>query len=83
MKLLTERVEKLGVKVVVANHWAEGGKGAADLAKIVVDLCETKSTPTFVYEDSDTLWDKMKKIATKVYGAGDITAWANGLQAKL
>jgi formate--tetrahydrofolate ligase len=74
MKLLTERVEKLGVKVVVANHWAEGGKGAADLAKIVVDLCETKSTPTFVYEDSDTLWDKMKKIATKVYGAGDITA---------
>ncbi len=74
MKLLTERVEKLGVKVVVANHWAEGGKGAANLAKIVVDLCEQKSSPTFVYEDSDTLWDKMKKIATKVYGAGDITA---------
>ncbi len=74
MKLLTERVEKLGVKVVVANHWAEGGKGAANLAHIVVELCEQKSSPTFVYEDSDTLWDKMKKIATKVYGAGDITA---------
>ncbi len=74
MKLLTERVEKLGVKVVVANHWAEGGKGAANLAKIVVDLCETKSSPTFVYEDSDPLWDKMKKIATKVYGAADISA---------
>ncbi len=74
MKALTARVEKLGVKVVVANHWAEGGKGAADLAKIVVDLCEQKSSPTFVYEDSDTLWDKMKKIATKVYGAADITA---------
>ena len=74
MKLLTERVEKLGVKVVVANHWAEGGKGAANLAKIVVDLCEQKSSPTFVYEDSDTLWDKMKKIATKVYGAADISA---------
>ena len=74
MKLLTERVEKLGVKVVVANHWAEGGKGAADVAKIVVELCEQKSSPTFVYEDSDTLWDKMKKIATKVYGAADISA---------
>ncbi len=74
MKLLTERVEKLGVKVVVANHWAEGGKGAANLAKIVVDLCDGPSNPTFVYEDSDTLWDKMKKIATKVYGAGEITA---------
>jgi formate--tetrahydrofolate ligase len=74
MKLLTERVEKLGVKVVVANHWAEGGKGAANLAKIVVELCEQKSSPTFVYEDSDPLWDKMKKIATKVYGAADISA---------
>ncbi len=74
MKLLTERVTKLGVKVVVANHWAEGGKGAAELARIVVDLCEQKSSPTFVYEDSDPLWEKMKKIATRVYGAGDITA---------
>ena len=74
MKLLTERVAKLGVKVVVANHWAEGGKGAADLAKIVVELCDGPSNPTFVYEDSDTLWDKMKKVATKVYGAADITA---------
>ena len=74
MKLLTERVEKLGVKVVVANHWAEGGKGAANLAKIVVDLCEQKSSPTFVYEDNDSLWEKMKKIATKVYGAADISA---------
>jgi formate--tetrahydrofolate ligase len=74
MKLLTERVAKLGVKVVVANHWAEGGKGAADLAKIVVELCDGPSNPTFVYEDSDTLWDKMKKVATKVYGASDITA---------
>jgi formate--tetrahydrofolate ligase len=74
MKLLTERVAKLGVKVVVANHWAEGGKGAANLAHIVVEMCEQKSNPTFVYEDRDTLWDKMKKIATKVYGAGEITA---------
>ena len=74
MKLLSERVAKLGVKVVVANHWAEGGKGAAELANIVVDMCAQKSSPTFVYEDSDPLWDKMKKIATKVYGAADITA---------
>ncbi len=74
MDLLTDRLSKLGVKVVVANHWAEGGKGAADLARTVVALCEEKSNPTFVYEDSDTLWDKMSKIATKVYGAAEITA---------
>jgi len=74
MDLLTDRISKLGAKVVVATHWADGGKGAAELARIVVDLCEQKSSPTFVYEDADTLWDKMKKIATKVYGAADISA---------
>ena len=74
MDLLTDRVAKLGVKVVVATHWAYGGAGAADVAKIVVDLCEQKSSPTFVYEDSDPLWEKMKKVATRVYGASDITA---------
>jgi len=74
MDLLTERVAKLGVKVVVATHWADGGAGAAEVARIVVDLCNEKSSPTFVYEDSDPLWEKMKKVATKVYGAADITA---------
>jgi len=74
MDLLTDRIGKLGVKVVVANHWAEGGKGAAELARIVVELCNQQSKPTFVYEDSDPLWEKMKKIATRVYGAGDISA---------
>ena len=74
MDLLTDRIGKLGARVVVATHWADGGKGAAELAKIVVDLCEQKSSPTFVYEDADPLWEKMKKIATRVYGASEITA---------
>ena len=39
-----------------------------------MDLCQQPSSPTFVYEDSDPLWEKMRKIATKVYGAADITA---------
>jgi formate--tetrahydrofolate ligase len=74
MDLLTDRIGKLGVEVVVATHWADGGKGAADVARVVVGLCEQKSNPTFVYDDADTLWEKMKKIATRVYGASDITA---------
>jgi formate--tetrahydrofolate ligase len=74
MDLLADRIGKLGTKVVVANHWADGGKGAAELARMVVDLCEQKSSPTFVYEDADPLWEKMKKIATRVYGAADISA---------
>ena len=74
IKLVSERMKKLGVQVVLAAHWGEGGKGAAELAKIVVGLCEQPSSPTFVYEDADSLWDKINKIAKKVYRAGSVTA---------
>ena len=60
--------------VVLATHWGDGGKGAAELAKIVVGLCEQPSKPAFVYEDADTLWDKINKIAKKVYRAAEVTA---------
>ncbi len=74
VKLLMERVGKLGCQVVIAKHWAEGGKGATEVARIVVDLCEQKSNFKFVYDDDMPLWDKMKTIATKIYGASDINA---------
>jgi formate--tetrahydrofolate ligase len=74
MALLSDRIGKLGARVVVATHWADGGKGAAEVARIVVELCEQPSSPTFVYDDADTLWDKITKIATRVYGASDVTA---------
>jgi formate--tetrahydrofolate ligase len=74
LKLVTERMQKLGAQVVTATHWGEGGKGAAELAKIVVGLCEQPSKPTFVYEDADPLWEKIGKIAKKVYRASEVTA---------
>lgn len=74
LEVLVSRCEKLGAKVVVARHWADGGKGATELAKMVVDMCEQPNNFKFVYEESATLWDKMKTIASKIYGASDITA---------
>ena len=74
LELLDSRMKKLGVPVVLATHWGDGGKGAAELAKIVVGLCEQPAKPTFVYEDSDPLWEKIRKIAQKVYRAGDVSA---------
>jgi formate--tetrahydrofolate ligase len=64
----------VSIKIVLATHWADGGKGAADLAHAVVELCEKPSKMTFVYEDSATLWDKVTAVATKIYGAADVTA---------
>jgi formate--tetrahydrofolate ligase len=72
--LVTQKMKAVGVDVILANHWAEGGKGAADLAKKVVELCDKPSKPTFVYEDADPLWEKISKIAKKVYRASEVTA---------
>ncbi len=72
--LLRDKLGKLGAPVILARHWAEGGKGAAEVARKVIEMCEGKNNFSFVYEDSDSLWDKMKKIATKIYGASDIGA---------
>jgi formate--tetrahydrofolate ligase len=72
--LLRERIGRLGVAVHTARHWAEGGRGAADLAHEVVRLCEQPSTLRFAYEDSDPLWTKLEKLATRTYGASGITA---------
>ena len=61
-------------KSIVARHYAEGGEGAIDVAKEIVELCEHANYFKFVYEESATLWDKMKAVATRIYGASEITA---------
>ena len=74
VEMIKARMAKLGVKVVLATHWADGGKGAAELAKMVVEMCAKKSNLSFVYEETDSLWDKVNKIAKKVYRAAEVTA---------
>ncbi|HEU4592207.1 MAG TPA: formate--tetrahydrofolate ligase, partial [Steroidobacteraceae bacterium] len=74
VKLLQSRLSHLDVKIIVAKHFAEGGKGAIDVAKEVVRLCELPGSFRFVYEAEQTLWEKMKTIATQIYGALDIVA---------
>ncbi|MCS3903759.1 formate--tetrahydrofolate ligase [Methylohalomonas lacus] len=75
VKLLSEKVEALGGKCVVSKHWADGGKGAEDLAKAVVDVVDNKpGKHTYVYEDDQPLFDKIEAVATKIYGASEVTA---------
>lgn len=72
--LLRKRVEGLGVRIVLATHWADGGEGAADLARAVVELCDGPSTVTFVYPDEAPLWEKVNAVAKRIYGAHEVTA---------
>jgi formate--tetrahydrofolate ligase len=72
--LLVGRVKQRGAKIVVARHWAEGGAGAVDAARAIVELCTAPNEMRFAYRDGDTLWAKMKAVATRVYGASDISS---------
>lgn len=75
VKLLRSKVESLGGIAVVAKHWANGGAGAEELARTVVDTIEQQpGTHRYVYEDTDSLWSKINAIATKIYGASGISA---------
>ena len=74
INLLMDELAQKGFKVILARHWSEGGKGATELANEVVRMCEEPSNFKFLYQDSDSIWDKMKAIATKIYGASDISA---------
>jgi formate--tetrahydrofolate ligase len=73
--LLQQRVAATGVPLVVARHWAEGGRGAEDLARAVV-ACATPAgpAPQYLYPDAATLWDKAEAVARKIYRAAGISA---------
>ena len=78
VELLKSKAESMGAKVVTSKHWADGGAGAEDLAKTVVEIVDSHSGKhKYVYEDNDSLWEKIEAIATKIYGASGITAPPN------
>ncbi|XP_063919636.1 C-1-tetrahydrofolate synthase, cytoplasmic isoform X1 [Zophobas morio] len=74
LKLVQSKAKENGAfDAVVGNHWAEGGAGAVKLADAVIAACEQKSNFKFLYELDKTLEEKIKIIATEMYGAGSIT----------
>ena len=78
VELLKSKAESMGAKVVTSKHWADGGAGAEDLAKTVVEIVDSHSGKhKYVYEDNDSLWEKIEAVATKIYGASGITAPPN------
>ncbi len=64
----------LGVRAFICRHWAEGGKGAAELAREVVALAEAPRAEPFqlLYPDAMPLAEKIRTIATRIYGASGI-----------
>lgn len=74
LALVKEHCEAQGVGFAINTAFGEGGKGAEELAHLVVDTIEKKpSAPlNFVYEENDDIVTKVEKIAKKIYGAGKV-----------
>ncbi len=75
MNVIQEACAEVNVKAVRARHWAEGGKGAMELAEEVVSLTQgRKAQLQFTYPADLSLWEKVRTIAERVYGADEIMA---------
>jgi formate--tetrahydrofolate ligase len=75
IQFIKDKCAYLSVKIVTANHWAEGGKGAEELARAVVEVAEnTKTDFSLLYPDTCTLWQKVGIICREIYGATDVLA---------
>gem|GEM_PF-1586379 len=81
LDLIRRAMRARGVDVVLAEHWAKGSAGAEALAHEVVRLAEqgkgasaAHAAPNPLYPDDMPLWDKLRTIATRIYGAADISA---------
>jgi formate--tetrahydrofolate ligase len=75
IKLVKDKCKALGVEALMADHWAMGGEGAADVAKAVVKVIdEGKASLKLLYPDDMPLFEKIRTIAKEIYRADDATA---------
>ena len=70
--IIRERAESHGVSFAETRHFAEGGKGAQDLARAVMDAVKHNKPYTPLYELDDTLFEKVLKVCQGMYGANDV-----------
>ena len=75
IEMVKQHCAEMGVPFALNNAWAEGGEGAVDLANLVVETIDNNpSGPLrFTYEDSQSIQEKIKAVATKIYGASHVT----------
>jgi len=74
IKTLQDECQSLGVEAIPCYHWAKGGEGTIDLAKKVVKLVESPQDFKLLYKDDISLFEKIKTIATEIYGAEEVIA---------
>ena len=75
IEFIRDKCAYLTVRIIRAEHWAQGGAGAEKLAQAVVDVAEnTKTDFSLLYPNTCTLWEKVGIICREIYGATDVLA---------
>ena len=77
LDMVEKKCKELGVNVALSEVWAKGGEGGKALAEEVVRLCEQPNSFSFVYDEQDSIENKLNAIATKVYHADGVVLDAN------
>lgn len=73
LQLVKQFAEENGAfRAVICDHWAQGGAGALDLADAVIAACDQETNFDFLYPLTLSIQDKIRVIATEMYGAGKI-----------
>lgn len=72
IKLIQEKVEKLGFKAILCSHWGEGSKGAELLAKEAINLVDKPNQFKYLYDTKDSIKSKLNTIAQNIYRAKDV-----------
>ena len=72
IKFLQEKLQEKGINLSLVESWEKGGEGAKDLAQKIVDLVQEPLNFKFAYELNETIENKIKAVAHKIYGAEDV-----------
>ena len=72
INFLKEKLENKGIELSLVEGWAKGGEGAIDIAKKLVNLTEQKEDFKYIYDEQDSIKEKIEKVADKIYGAKQV-----------
>ena len=75
IRWIEQKLQEKDIEMSVVEGWEKGGEGAIDIAKKIVNVCKTSEKENnfeFIYKDQETIKEKIKAVATKIYGAQDV-----------
>lgn len=72
IQLLKDKLKSVGIEMSLTEVWAKGGEGALDLAEKVIKISDNAKTMEYAYNLKDSIENKIRAVAQKIYGARDI-----------